>query len=43
MTVEQLDTSNLTTIINSEGQNPQVIFSPNIKYVGSDEGSRKYP
>ncbi|XP_063987913.1 neuralized-like protein 4 [Diachasmimorpha longicaudata] len=43
LTVEQLDTSNLMTIINSEGQNPQVIFSPRIKYVTSDECSRKYP
>lgn len=41
--MEQLDISNLTTIINSEDQNPQVIFSPNIKHVASNECSRKYP
>ncbi|XP_008559824.1 neuralized-like protein 4 [Microplitis demolitor] len=40
--MEQLDTSNLTTIINTENQNPQVVFSPNIKYVAS-EGIKKYP
>ncbi|XP_043280017.1 neuralized-like protein 4 isoform X2 [Venturia canescens] len=43
LTKEQLDTSNLTTIINTEDQNPQVVFSPNIKYAASVESTRKYP
>ncbi|XP_034946058.1 neuralized-like protein 4 [Chelonus insularis] len=40
--MEQLITSNLTAIINSENQNPQVVFSPNIKYVTSNECTKKY-
>ncbi|XP_012271059.1 neuralized-like protein 4 isoform X2 [Orussus abietinus] len=43
LTKEQLDTSNLTTSINSEDQNPQVVFSPNIKYAASEEFTSKYP
>lgn len=43
LTKEQLDTSNLTTTVNSEDQNPQVVFSPNIKYAGSEDFTRQYP
>ncbi|XP_046742176.1 neuralized-like protein 4 [Diprion similis] len=42
LTKEQLDTSNLTTTINSDDQNPQVVFSPNIKYAASKEFASKY-
>ncbi|XP_011150194.1 neuralized-like protein 4 isoform X2 [Harpegnathos saltator] len=43
MTKEQLDMSNLAMSIKSEDQNPQVSFSPSIKYAVSDEFTRKYP
>lgn len=43
MTKEQLDLSNLTAGTKSEDQNPQVSFSPSIKYAASDEFTRKYP
>jgi len=43
MTKEQLDVSNLTAGTKSEDQNPQVSFSPNIKYAASDEFTKKYP
>lgn len=43
MTKEQLDVSNLTTNIKAEDQNPQVTFSPSIKYAASEEFTRKYP
>jgi len=43
MTKEQLDVSNLTAGTKSEDQNPQVSFSPSIKYAASDEFTRKYP
>lgn len=43
MTKEQLDMSNLAMTIKSEDQNPQVSFSPSIKYAASDEFTRKYP
>ncbi|XP_076180899.1 neuralized E3 ubiquitin protein ligase 4 [Ptiloglossa arizonensis] len=43
MTKEQLDVSNLTMNIKAEDQNPQVVFSPNIKYAASEEFTRKYP
>lgn len=43
MTKEQLDVSNLTAGVKSEDQNPQVSFSPSIKYAASDEFTRKYP
>ncbi|XP_044577539.1 neuralized-like protein 4 isoform X2 [Cotesia glomerata] len=38
--MEQLDTSNLTTIIDSEDQNPQVVFSPNIKYIDTQSNKK---
>lgn len=43
MTKEQLDVSNLTSGTKSEDQNPQVMFSPAVKYAASDEFTRKYP
>ncbi|CAL7942693.1 unnamed protein product [Xylocopa violacea] len=43
MTKEQLDVSNLTMNIKTEDQNPQVAFSPSIKYAASEEFTRKYP
>ncbi|XP_028049148.1 neuralized-like protein 4 [Monomorium pharaonis] len=43
MTKEQLDVSNLTAGTKSEDQNPQVSFSPSIKYAASDEFTKKYP
>ncbi|XP_076684468.1 neuralized E3 ubiquitin protein ligase 4 [Andrena cerasifolii] len=43
MTKEQLDVSNLTMNIKSKDQNPQVVFSPSIKYAASEEFTRKYP
>ncbi|XP_012233137.1 neuralized-like protein 4 isoform X2 [Linepithema humile] len=43
MTKEQLDVNNLTAGVKSEDQNPQVSFSPSIKYAASDEFTRKYP
>ncbi|KAK9298978.1 hypothetical protein QLX08_007891 [Tetragonisca angustula] len=43
MTKEQLDVSNLTMNIKTEDQNPQVVFSPSIKYAASEEFSKKYP
>ncbi|KYN07792.1 Neuralized-like protein 4 [Cyphomyrmex costatus] len=43
MTKEQLDVSNLTTGIKSEDQNPQVSFSPSIKYATSYQFTKKYP
>nr|XP_012135898.1 PREDICTED: uncharacterized protein LOC100874771 isoform X5 [Megachile rotundata] len=43
MTKEQLDVSNLTMNIKAEDQNPQVTFSPSIKYAASEEFTRKYP
>lgn len=43
MTKEQLDMSNLTMNIKTEDQNPQVVFSPSIKYAASEEFSKRYP
>ncbi|KOC67724.1 Neuralized-like protein 4 [Habropoda laboriosa] len=43
MTKEQLDVSNLTMNTKAEDQNPQVVFSPSIKYAASEEFTRKYP
>ncbi|KAK1117500.1 hypothetical protein K0M31_016533 [Melipona bicolor] len=43
MTKEQLDVSNLTMNIKTEDQNPQVVFSPSIKYAASEEFTKKYP
>ncbi|XP_014472796.1 PREDICTED: neuralized-like protein 4 isoform X2 [Dinoponera quadriceps] len=45
MTKEQLDMSNLAMSIKSEEQNPQVSFSPSIKYYAAafDEFNEKYP
>ncbi|XP_031830044.2 neuralized E3 ubiquitin protein ligase 4 [Nomia melanderi] len=43
MTKEQLDISNFTMNMKAEDQNPQVIFSPSIKYATSEEFTRKYP
>lgn len=43
MTKEQLDVSNLAMNIKAEDQNPQVVFSPGIKYAASEEFTRKYP
>ncbi|XP_076236666.1 neuralized E3 ubiquitin protein ligase 4 isoform X2 [Calliopsis andreniformis] len=43
MTKEQLDFSNLTMNMKSEDQNPQVVFSPSIRYAASEEFTRKYP
>ncbi|OAD58573.1 Neuralized-like protein 4 [Eufriesea mexicana] len=43
MTKEQLDMSNLTMNIKTEDQNPQVAFSPSIKYAASEEFTKKYP
>lgn len=40
---EQLDLSNLTMNIKMEDQNPQVVFSPSIKYAASEEFTKKYP
>ncbi|XP_051170351.1 neuralized-like protein 4 [Leptopilina boulardi] len=43
LTKEQLDMSNLTTSVNSEDQNPQVVFSPNIKHAGTEDFTKQYP
>ncbi|XP_012173117.2 neuralized-like protein 4 isoform X1 [Bombus terrestris] len=43
MTKEQLDMSNLTMNIKTEDQNPQVVFSPSIKYAASEEFTKRYP
>ncbi|XP_012261174.2 neuralized-like protein 4 isoform X1 [Athalia rosae] len=43
LTKEQLDTSNLIASLNTDDQNPQVVFSPNIKYAASEEFAIKYP
>ncbi|XP_015586465.1 neuralized-like protein 4 [Cephus cinctus] len=43
LTKEQLHMSTLTTGINSEDVNPQVVFSPNIKYAASEEFTTRYP
>nr|XP_033337395.1 neuralized-like protein 4 [Megalopta genalis] len=43
MTKEQLDVSNLTMNMKTEDQNPQVVFSPSIKYAASEEFTKKYP
>ncbi|KZC09170.1 Neuralized-like protein 4 [Dufourea novaeangliae] len=43
MTKEQLDVSNVTMNAKAEDQNPQVAFSPSIKYAASEEFTRRYP
>lgn len=38
---EQLNNDCLTSIVSSEDQNPQVVFSPNIKGANSGEFAKK--
>ncbi|OXU27740.1 hypothetical protein TSAR_003159 [Trichomalopsis sarcophagae] len=42
LTKEQLDTDSLTTGTSTEDQNPQVVFSPNIKCASSEEFTKQY-
>ncbi|KAG7212691.1 hypothetical protein KM043_012968 [Ampulex compressa] len=43
MTKEQLDLGSLMTNLKTEEQNPQVVFSPSIKYAASEEFARECP